>query len=1470
MRAVRAARETGGSSHGDEETRGGNNSVLYTPGPVPRYIAKQTKKRTLQHSTSLRSTGAERAAASGQHSRGALTSTSNPHLPAWTTSDPLPFSSASMGWGNWRLPRAVGGGDGLQLLVGFEVDVGDGEQYWNHSTTHYDTSKYSEKHKRIEEAIKATFDNGRHKVGFYDRPPPARCGAFEIMLTLKDPGNDLSHIALHSKLCSSKFPNVKNVIRRIHSILGIVSEGSDDADEDEPALPLLGSPSSSPGAAAVSADKRSKPKLPCGKCGGTSYNKCTPIWNQHCRVPKRATRPESAGAGGSSSRNRRKNTATTTIDHGQSARAGVGGGPKKKKRPPAGTFGPPDYSEPVGASSSDDSTALYADANPLVYKSLSSGLTRYDMRWIGDCCSDRCMHCGWTFLPSANHPTACLPWRGPWKADYRQGNWGTTSFSCKHFPSANYERHVGSMRPVPGTQATRRIFFDVVDSIRTQSAYPEAQCELVITSEGEYGTEERREDAAHFGDAASQSSLQYVDVPVPCTVSVHVNKLRYTQVNYHEPFDVSYDSPALVTIAMKFDSSIHVLVRDVRGESLHDADIFMTEVVDAAAAAATTQRKTTEEFEGDVVDDDETERRPPPRWVLAQPGEPPLLLKHPDCKATVEIPAFYAFKASFPYYAQQTLVDPVHFDFKNWHDIGTGVLERELRMVHLEIYVDIVDSDGNQCNGAVMELSCESSGERYEFVNKTGKRTCILRSLEDEPEPGAIKGKLKRWTAQASFRGYNVSYVEVGSKRLPASHFELSAADWPHGSGGSDRRQELLSTGPLHVRLVAIKYAMKVYFRSMENEGSSQLLPEYRSVHPANAKVTLVSSQGKTIELHVGPSCVNMFTIDELDEMAGEYTISVHAPGWKPCVVRVGDRDLPSSPDALFTFDADSVFPPGVSTATMNVFMRYTPVPRLSPSFSTVGPVRLASNGVDLCFVIDATGSMGRYLKALRGMVHTLVDSLYDRYPDMTVRVAVIAYKDLDPESEDLSERPVEKLDFTTDVHQVESFVGNVHPQGGGDIPEDMLAGLDEMSRLSWDVRSTRLAFVIADAPCHGQRFHPFPDAFPDEPDPHGLTAEGILSTLDDHGVRLYFPRINAATSQMIEEFRRTKLLETIEEVSFDDGEDELPPVKLVARLQAIVTEAVSNVLFTAIRVAWSFPNDFPVNVSHFELVRRCCIDDFEKGHVVVVPGDAREHELPVPVSLPFAVRVRAFLNLDGPSEEKKKMKATSFSNVLETMIEDAVVATPASDALKKGSMSEKTDTTISVEISALCDEQAAQEVGRGNAQVVREAWLTGLARLNGNSWITLAGESLQTSTVQLPEELADDHGHPGADTILSQVTVDVMKSLQVQKASGDWDAGDHGIQLNLPEAFSLSSDLVDDKFEWAPISSGSVAKWEGWEFDKKRNCFGAGEMTYDVALRLARLPEELFSKRTEKLPPLSEGIRASLEVSLESSSSFT
>ena len=179
---------------------------------------------------------------------------------------------------------------------------------------------------------------------------------------------------------------------------------------------------------------------------------------------------------------------------------------------------------------------------------------------------------------------------------------------------------------------------------------------------------------------------------------------------------MSYDSPALRTISMKFDSTIHVLVRDTQGNHLQNADAFMTEVIDSALSIDRIESLAYNE-------DDGVNAKHIPSWVPKQPEVPSLSLKHPDCRAMVEIPAFYTFRASLPYFAQQNLLQPFHLDFKNWHNIGAGELQYELRMVHLDIYVDMVDSDGNQCNGANMQLSCESSGETYTFTNKTGMRT---------------------------------------------------------------------------------------------------------------------------------------------------------------------------------------------------------------------------------------------------------------------------------------------------------------------------------------------------------------------------------------------------------------------------------------------------------------------------------------------------------------------------------------------------------------------------------------------------------------------------------------------------------------------------------------------------------------------------------------------------------------------------
>ena len=105
---------------------------------------------------------------------------------------------------------------------------------------------------------------------------------------------------------------------------------------------------------------------------------------------------------------------------------------------------------------------------------------------------------------------------------------------------------------------------------------------------------------------------------------------------------------------------------------------------------------------------------------------------------------------------------------------------------------------------------------------------------------------------------------------------------------------------------------------------------------------------------------------------------------------------------------------------------------------------------------------------------------------------------------------------------------------------------------------------------------------------------------------------------------------------------------------------------------------------------------------------------------------------------------------------------------------------------------------------------------------------------------------------------MNAAETLDIDRLSSDWDAGDHGAKLNLSE-FTVPG-VPDMKFEWLPMSFRSVGKWEGWERANTSN-WGARRMTYDIALRLARQPEELHSRRVDQLPPLSEGVRASLQV---------
>jgi hypothetical protein len=87
-------------------------------------------------------------------------------------------------------------------------------------------------------------------------------------------------------------------------------------------------------------------------------------------------------------------------------------------------------------------------------------------------------------------------------------------------------------------------------------------------------------------------------------------------------------------------------------------------------------------------------------------------------------------------------------------------------------------------------------------------------------------------------------------------------------------------------------------------------------------------------------------------------------------------------------------------------------------------------------------------------------------------------------------------LPFTQDLQSVSLFVAKLKAfdNDNKDEAEDMVGGLLKVRNLSWSA-NTRILIVIADAPCHGRRYHNVDDSFPGG-DPSGITPEDILLEL--------------------------------------------------------------------------------------------------------------------------------------------------------------------------------------------------------------------------------------------------------------------------------------------------------------------------------------------------------------------------------------
>lgn len=134
-------------------------------------------------------------------------------------------------------------------------------------------------------------------------------------------------------------------------------------------------------------------------------------------------------------------------------------------------------------------------------------------------------------------------------------------------------------------------------------------------------------------------------------------------------------------------------------------------------------------------------------------------------------------------------------------------------------------------------------------------------------------------------------------------------------------------------------------------------------------------------------------------------------------------------------------------------------------AFVLVGPARAQeAPRVDVVFLLDATGSMGDEIDAVKERIRGMIADIAVGAPAPDVRFGIVAYRDRGDDYVTVV------YDLSRDIDAVVGSLDRVEAGGGGDYAESLNEGLHvALHGLSWEEGDgvSRLVFLIADAPPH-------------------------------------------------------------------------------------------------------------------------------------------------------------------------------------------------------------------------------------------------------------------------------------------------------------------------------------------------------------------------------------------------------------------
>ncbi|KAF0544023.1 kinase-like protein [Gigaspora margarita] len=171
---------------------------------------------------------------------------------------------------------------------------------------------------------------------------------------------------------------------------------------------------------------------------------------------------------------------------------------------------------------------------------------------------------------------------------------------------------------------------------------------------------------------------------------------------------------------------------------------------------------------------------------------------------------------------------------------------------------------------------------------------------------------------------------------------------------------------------------------------------------------------------------------------------------------------------------------------------------RTAVSTEIINDIRNLLN-VDLCFVLDCTGSTDEYILAAKNYIKKLIKSMNKVNPKIKIWFGFCGYRDYDDKDH------LQSLEFTDSYKRFENFVTNMRANGGDDFPEDVLGRLNRAIKMKW-MHDTRILIHIGDAPPHGALFNAS-GASDNYPNGHSdrLSAENVLSEMKSKKNHLFF-----------------------------------------------------------------------------------------------------------------------------------------------------------------------------------------------------------------------------------------------------------------------------------------------------------------------------------------------------------------------------